>query len=52
MHRTTIITMTRERTWGVTAIAVALFVLISLIFLATACSRRHSGAVTTGSPRH
>jgi len=32
MHRTTIVTMTRERTWTLTAIAVVLFVLLSWIF--------------------
>lgn len=32
MHRTTIVTMTRERTWTLTAFAVALFVLLSAIF--------------------
>jgi thiosulfate dehydrogenase (quinone) large subunit len=32
MDRTTIVSMTRERTWALTAIAVALFVLLSLIF--------------------
>ena len=32
MHCTSIVTMTRERTWALTAIAVALFVLLSAIF--------------------